>query len=289
MKEKNKFLTFLRRRFVRIFPVYWLIISLFLAAQLLFPSFYRTHFPVDIKNLLSTYLLFPGHIMVNGVSWTLSYELFFYIVFSLAYIIPDKKKAFVIGAVFSLIIIFLPFLGYNYQNENIWLSLITNPMNIEFFLGVLCVVLVQHFPKKLSIPFIITGTVLFVAGSIITDFGYHLTANGFNRVILFGIPSFFIILGIVKYELTTAITIPKVFLNLGDASYSLYLLHLPLIAASCKVMILLHITHPVLINISLLALIIIISYGSILFYKRFEKPVIASLNNLRKIKAVNEI
>ena len=33
--------------------------------------------------VLSTYLLFPYHPMINGVSWSLSYEIYFYLLFAL--------------------------------------------------------------------------------------------------------------------------------------------------------------------------------------------------------------
>ena len=48
---------FLKKRAIRIFPIYWIIISFFLALQLIFPSFYRTHFQLNFANILSTYFL----------------------------------------------------------------------------------------------------------------------------------------------------------------------------------------------------------------------------------------
>ena len=75
---------FLYKRAVRIFPVYWMIITLFLFAQVIFPAYYRTHYNFEIGNIISTYFLFPGHAMVNGVSWSMSYELFFYLLFGIS-------------------------------------------------------------------------------------------------------------------------------------------------------------------------------------------------------------
>ena len=84
-------LIFLKRRFIRIFPIYWIIITVFLVLNLTLSTFYKTHFDTGIGNLLKTYLLLPNHTMFNGVSWSLTNELFFYLLFTLALLIPKKK------------------------------------------------------------------------------------------------------------------------------------------------------------------------------------------------------
>lgn len=289
LSNANNLPAFLNRRFIRIFPTYWIIISLLLLAQILLPSFYRTHYPFDFKNILSTYLLLPGHIMVNGVSWTLTNELFFYLLFCIAYIIPSKKWALYFAIAYSGILILLPLLGYNYKSENTWTGLITFPMNVEFFMGVVAAILIPRLGGKTSIPFIIFGSVAFLLSAIITNLDYQVIPNGFNRVVLFGIPSFFIITGLVKYELNKKIYIPKPFLDLGNASYSLYLLHLPLIAATCKIIVICKINNYFLLQLLLLITICIICYASIVFYKLIEKPVIAKLHSIRRINVAGEI
>ena len=283
------FPTFSRRRIVRIYPTYWIIISLFLLLQVILPAFYRSHFNFDIKNILTTYLLLPDHVMVNGVSWTLSYEIFFYVLFSLSFFIPGKKWGFYIAMAYVAVIILLSASGNNFENSNSWLNLITYPMNVEFFMGVTAAVLIPRLGKNIGVPFICIGSVLFLVSAIISDLGYVLVPNTFNRVILFGVPSFLIITGVVKYELNKKIKVPGILLSLGEASYSLYLLHLPLIVAAVKIISKANITGNISIHFLLLLIICIICYGSILFYKFVEKPIISKLNSLRRIKVANEI
>lgn len=285
----DKLPSFVKRRFVRIFPTYWIIISLFLLLQIMLPSFYKTHFSLDIKNILSTYLLFPGHIMVNGVSWTLSYELFFYLLFCVAFLIPNKKLSFGLAAISTVIIIMLPVFGYDYKNENYWVNLITFPMNIEFFMGILAVVIIPHISVKTSLAFISVGCITFLMSIGLYNLNYYFTADNFNRVIFFGIPSFFIITGIVKYELSNKIKVAKVFMLLGEASYSLYLLHLPLVIAAIRILSKFNIKNNILIHVLLILVVGIICYTSIAFYKFVEKPIIMKLNSLRRIKVANEI
>ncbi|MGI8582240.1 MAG: acyltransferase family protein [Chitinophagaceae bacterium] len=287
--KANHFSSFIRRRFVRIYPTYWIIISFFLLIQILLPAFYRTHFSFDPKNILSTYLLFPGHIMVNGVSWTLSYEIFFYLLFSLSFFLLKKTGSFYIAILYAVIIILLPVSGYNFETGNSWLSFITYPMNVEFFMGVLAAVLIPKISNKIAIPLIITGSITFLISAICYNLNYYLVTNTFNRVLLFGIPAFLLITGLVKYELANKIKVFAICLMLGEASYSLYLIHLPIVVASFKILSKLHIKNNILVHGTLILIVCIICYTSILFYKFVEKPIIARLNSLRRIKVANEI
>ncbi len=285
----DKLPSFIKRRCVRIYPTYWIIISLFLLSQILLPAFYRTHFSFSLTNIFSTYLLFPGHGMVNGVSWTLSYELFFYLLFCFAFIIKNKKNSFGLAISYAAAVILLPLGGYNYNNESPWLSLITSPMNVEFLMGVTVVVLLPCISKKISIPFICLGSIIFLLDGILTNMHYTLFPNSFNRVVFFGVPSFFIITGLVKYELSHSVKPYKIFLLLGESSYSLYLIHLPLIVASFKVIAKLNMQDKTLLHNIPILIIGIICLISIKFYKFVEKPIIIRLNSLRGIKVTNEI
>ena len=289
LEYPKKLLSFLRRRAIRIYPTYWIIISLLLLSQVMLPHFFKTHYNFNLKNIAVTYLLFPAHTMVNGVSWTLSYELFFYFLFCFAFIIPNKKVACSLGLLYSFVIICLPIAGYDYPSESSWANLITFPMNVEFFMGVTVAVIITFFPKKLGLPFIIAGTFLFIIGAIISNINYQLVPNNFNRVILFGIPSFFIISGAVKYELTTKLQMPKLLLTIGEASYSLYLLHLPLIVASFRLIQKLNIRNYLILHIFIFLILSFILFSAIIFYKRVEKPLINRLNSIRRIKVANEI
>ena len=275
--NRSEMLPFLRRRFIRIYPTYWIITSLFLGLQILLPMFYNTHYPFNALNLLSTYMLFPGHIMVNGVSWTLSYEVFFYLLFSLIFLFSNKKIIFFLFLLYAISVVSSS-IFMDIPEDNIWLSLVLFPMNVEFFMGVLAALLVNKMPKAASIPLIVLGIIYFTISVLITDLNTLLDLNVRDRILQFGIPSFLVILGTVKYELTHKVQVPKIFLLLGEASYSLYLLHLPIIAACTKIILKFNITNGLLIQISLVLLIIAICCGAIIFYKLIEKPVMKKLN-----------
>ena len=287
--RSSSFISFTRRRAVRIYPTYWIIISAFLFLQLLLPSFYKTHFHFDMGNILSTYLLFPGHVMINGVSWTLSYEIFFYLLFAISFFIRNKKLSLYLAILYAALLIVLHITGFNSENENSWINLITFPMNVEFIMGVIAAILIPKLSLKWAAPLVICGGMIFLISAVFYNLGYYLVGNTFNRVILFGIPSFLVIMGIVKYELTHTIKLNKVFLLLGEASYSLYLIHLPLLVASFRIISKVNITNGVLAHCIIILIVGIVCYASILFYKFVEKPIITRLNSLRRIKVANEI
>ncbi len=284
ISQVSNLLPFIRKRIVRIFPTYWITITLFLAIQAALPSFYKTHFNFHFSNLLSTYLLFPGHFMVNGVSWTLTYELFFYFLFSFAFIIPNKKLAFYLGIIYSILIILVPLSGYTAYNKNVWISLLYFPMNVEFFMGVSIALFISKISARLSVPLIIIGSLLFLAAGIASNNGYQFLPNVFNRVLFFGIPAFLIITGIVKLELSKKIAVHNILLTLGGASYSLYLIHLPLVAAFVRIIAKFNVHNNIVIHILLLIMVVAICCVSILFYKAIEQPVINRLNTLAKNK-----
>lgn len=280
--EPTKVVTFLKRRFIRIFPIYWIVISLFLAAQLVFPLFYRSHFELSSANFLATYLLLPGHVMINGVSWTLTNELFFYLLFTLAILIPVKKYSLYLLLAYFVLLLVYALTGLDLAGGNGYIELLVSPMNIEFFLGVFIVLIIDKISKKWVWPLLLTGILLFLTGAYFSNHEIGMISNGvnplLNRVVLFGFPSFLVILAIVKIELNKPIPVKKIFLHLGDASYSIYLIHLPLAAAFYKILRKLHIYNaPLLILLNCL-LFATICFIGIIMYQKIEKPLIKKLN-----------
>jgi len=270
---------FVKKRIIRIFPIYWIIVSFFLLLQLLLPSFYRTHFQLNPANIVSTYLLLPNHKMINGVSWSLTNELFFYALFTLAILIPQKKYSLLLLLLYFIILLLLPLTSIAVTNRNDLAGLVFFPMNIEFLLGIAVALLVDRFPNRWIDMFLITGISLFILFAIFNNSGLTLVNNGYNRVLIYGFPAFLIILALVKYELNNTIKVNKLFLLLGDASYSIYLFHLPIVAAFFKIMVKLSVTnYSLLIFLSCILLFVICVIG-VVIYRKIERPLIKWLNS----------
>ena len=71
-----------------------------------------------------------------------------------------------------------------------------------------------------------------------------------------------------------------ILLLLGEASYSIYLIHLPVVAAATVVLAKLGISNVLILHFSLLIIIVIICVVGILFFKWVERPIIDKLNSM---------
>lgn len=274
----KKFLSFLKRRFIRIFPIYWIIITGFLIIQLLLPSFYKTPFTLTLSNFLHTYLLLPDHEMINGVSWTLSYELFFYLLFSLAFIIKHKTVLWALALLYIGSIIAAEFIFPLNPHANAWMRMLFYPMNIEFFMGILAAKLISKLEAKYAWPLILAGCSFFIVFGVLSNQGFTFLNSVFNRVIMFGIPAFLIITGVVVLEVKKHIKPHNIFMSLGSASYSLYLIHLPLLVAALKILHRFSFVNNIFLQVAIIGLILIICAFSILFFNRVEAPLIKRLS-----------
>nr|QQZ51582.1 acyltransferase [Phenylobacterium glaciei] len=87
---------FLRRRLVRVVPLYWLFTGLMIASILASPGAVN-HADLSAGRVLGSYLFFPwpragGDIYpILGLGWTLNYEIEFYLAFTLALCLPLRR------------------------------------------------------------------------------------------------------------------------------------------------------------------------------------------------------
>lgn len=83
-------LEFFGSRLLRIYPIYLLTLIPFLLVFLLFPKIVNTHSeaPSILKSI--TLLPFLNGGSLNMVAWTLSYEFYFYLIFSIALFFRKK-------------------------------------------------------------------------------------------------------------------------------------------------------------------------------------------------------
>jgi exopolysaccharide production protein ExoZ len=84
----HDFLRFMARRVERIYPAFIAVFVLYVALSLVFPN--ESKIPADLSNgllyLLANFLLLPGIVSIEPmitVAWSLSYEMFFYLVMPL--------------------------------------------------------------------------------------------------------------------------------------------------------------------------------------------------------------
>jgi len=278
--QRGGLVKFLRRRVYRIYPLWWIALTVWILIRLALPD--RLHnADVTPYSVICSYLLIPhyhrvflGHIwpiLVPG--WTLQLEVFFYLVFSLSLLIP--RRAARLAAVIAALCI-LAALGTGHGPEGALLRAYTSPLLLEFVAGIglaALLPLLQRVPAGLGSTAIALGI-----GLIILNYGL-IVESGIGRVLILGIPATMIVGGALVLEPLLARWPNPLLLLFGDASYSLYLTHSVAIAAAAVIWEKLHLpsgsgiaTTP-FIPLALLVCLVC----SVLVYRWVEKPLLGWL------------
>ena len=130
-------LLFAKRRLIRIIPLYWLSTTLKIAAILAVPSLVL-HTNLSFYQVATSYLFFPARNAEGDlhplliVGWTLNYEMFFYMVFTLALLLRWDIYWF-IGTALGI----CAFGSLLPNIESDALRFYFNPIVLEFFGGML--------------------------------------------------------------------------------------------------------------------------------------------------------
>lgn len=178
----------------------------------------------EISQLTSLTLIPYGNPALS-VAWTLSFELCFYLLFSFSFFSKRTWNCFV----------FLWFLGiiiFNYYAfssllflKNSLFRIVISPYNFEFILGFVFALLVV---QKIRLPIIPVFSVLLLA---LMSFFYciftHLKLFAFDVNLLFAIVAFlsiFIVTSVRNFKINKE----SVLMLVGNATYSIYIIHNPL-------------------------------------------------------------
>jgi len=169
---------------------------------------------------LKTFLLLPGHLPILDVSWSLSYELYFYVLFAaMVFIINNKLQpwAFLLLLVASTVITILNVTPLTikgtalhfFAGQNLW----------EFLLGVLC----AHLFARVSMAKNIAagGAIVMVSLFITLSIKYAQPIS----FLVYGALSFMVVVFFTQFEKTAPFnpSAAKLMQSAGDASYAIYL------------------------------------------------------------------
>jgi exopolysaccharide production protein ExoZ len=207
---------FISRRAIRIYPIYWVYASIYIIARYLL----GTPYSLSPWQFVGAYLLLPNEAAnIIGPGWTLSFEVYFYICFSIA-------MSFGLRAGMKLLFVF--FLASTLAgvllrpSSDAALHVFTNSLLLEFLAGMFIGYLViskRRVIRSASMTMIVVGLVLFLVGIVV---GYQRLPSA----LMWGIPSALIVGGAVFQEVSgRAPSLVRRLAWLGDSSYSLYLLH----------------------------------------------------------------
>ena len=284
LNNPSKLKEYLKKRFIRVYPIYWIIttilfISSWLIVEILDKNIFSIGYPNTLIAYIQTYLLLPLHFAINPVTWTLSYELFFYLCFAILII---SKRLWIIPALILAVSFYNIFINIPeiVEVKLNYFNFIFSGYNFEFMFGFL----IYPLHEKIKLSNIISVILLIISISIIALFGYDIgDYDSYKRVLTFGLPSGLILLSLLNLENNNAISFPKITLTLGDASYALYLIHFPMMLLMNKIPQILGYNFSAIQEVWYSYFIIIsMVISSIYVHKWIEMPVAKKLNSLLK-------
>jgi exopolysaccharide production protein ExoZ len=274
---------FLRRRLIRIFPIYWffcfLIALRLLGNQTLFKQNY----------LLSIFLLPFGRQPAPSLlsfSWTLVFEIFFYLALSVTLLFLSAQRAVVASIVFFCSAVLI---GEVVGIRRPFWVIACNPMLLEFVFGALLAIAHQRLGRRRG--FGITLLLLGAVGALyLRAFPDQGGANGMQmvlagiqvirRVTTWGLSAAMIVGGIIFWSPAIKTKLGRIVVILGNASYSIYLASALLIEFTMRLILKIHgegkLSFPEHVFYQTL-IVFAVLVGGWLCYQFIEWPMIRSL------------
>jgi exopolysaccharide production protein ExoZ len=284
-KNSDKFLL---RRLIRIVPFYWAATIGVFAIVLVFPTLLRST-RADFLQLLCSLLFIPRETDYAGLfptlilGWSLNYEMYFYVLFSISLLAFKRHAPLVCVALIALVFFLISASG----TTNPSVLFYARPLVFEFVFGIFAFYLLLYFEgqsqrfQRLAIVKYMLLAVFLAALLVIFLFEYA-GGLGLPRAIGAGIPAFFIVTCAILLERVYGVSVSnRLLFQLGESSYILYLIHPYIIFGVLRALIRLdHEPSAFESSIIVVSLIAVSSAIAIAIHLFFERPV---MNYLRRV------
>lgn len=266
--------SFLLHRAIRIAPLYWLMTFALFGCATLKPNLFPLDRPTPshlFQSMLFIPHVFNGRAMpVLSQGWTLVYEAFFYLVFAVSLLVPIAQRMWAIVGVLVMLVVG----GMIVSPDAIAARTYTSPLLLEFAAGIWLAAAYRHSglrPRSIALIVLVVamfGTVVALAGS----------QSEALRLLLGGTLATFIVAFAVRLEQVRGIVRSRVLVELGNASYSIYLAHY-LIAVLVSVVVQKTGMNPRGPAPYFLSVFITI-LGGVLIYQFIERPLLAAMRHV---------
>jgi peptidoglycan/LPS O-acetylase OafA/YrhL len=205
---------FARDRLLRIVPLYWIVTTVKVATVAAVPAL-AARTSLDPLYVAGSYALLPlydGSVLIPPVlpvGWTLTYEMFFYILVTAALIlrkplVPICAPVLIAVAAFTVIMRTNGF---------------ANTIVLEFLFGI---AIGRSIPRLQSVPPVISLTVCSAAMLLLVSVP---VGGALLRPLTWGVPAAVIVATVVAAEMSLRRAVPRWLLAAGNASYATYLTH----------------------------------------------------------------
>ena len=273
---------FLRRRFIRVVPMYWMATLVAAGLALAAPNLFKTTV-YDGGQLVQSLLFIPfynpashGLHPLYKLGWTLNYEMFFYVCFALLAFLSVGARVIWLTLGFASLFV----LGLILHPQAAIPQFYTSFMPLAFCAGAwLGLATLRGTPGRISglaaIGIALVGLAALLEGFVWDN---NLLEDG---VAFIGFVVFAAALVLLAVRLEPHLPRLALLERLGDASYSIYLSHIYVVAILSGVAF--KLLDPANLLADLLIAALTIAGGAAvgwLLYRRFEKPLLAVVSGL---------
>jgi peptidoglycan/LPS O-acetylase OafA/YrhL len=190
---------------------------------------------LDTRQLFRYWLLVPT-VQINPIlpqAWTLCFEVGFYLSFAVFLLLPRRAFLPLLGTWSAAVVAAACIPALTVLPGSQVLNWLLHPRVMEFLLGCFAALALRRGWTGRGRTLLAAGIVGFAGGGLVFFLNPAAANPEACRVLLFGVPSALIVYGAVAVERVRGWTLPRWLLTVGDASYSIYLAHLPLFSWTC--------------------------------------------------------
>ena len=290
--QKGASLDFIKRRIIRIVPLYWLVTTIAVIGIIISPTMLNV--PVlDPFYIVGSYIFWPVA-RVNGLvrpianlGWTLNIEMMFYAVFTLA-LYFSRVRGLILAVSLLAGISMLQVIGLFGKTgalQSIPLNFWADPIILNFIMGMVIAVLFRRGFKLNLIEASLLIAISIVGILLVGNFSGFLNAlpedHIINRITAMIPMLCLVIAATMGPQLDASKAIWRAGLLVGDASYSLYLIHPFILRPAAKIWAKLIGTHLPVWSFTIIGIFAALSAGLVL-YALVERPLTNYFGRHRK-------
>jgi peptidoglycan/LPS O-acetylase OafA/YrhL len=274
----------LGQRLARVYPVFWIYSGLLVIGYLVVPGWMPGWWQNYRGSLSAAFLLLPQKHATSllGVEWTLIHEVYFYWVLAAICLAGAKHYHRLLGA-WALCVFGWHLLRGLVPLNNPFVDLAFNRYTITFLLGCLAGWTYEKRPGAIGPRVFLCGVGLLAVASLLYCSGVMGTPYGWPRVLLYSVPCALIVSGAAVAEERLARWVPNWLCLLGDASYSIYLTHVPVCLIVCRLWPLTRAQGYLAHGLAILSMALAALAFGLLGYRLVEAPLM-TLTHRRKVR-----
>ena len=227
---RRTILEFLKRRLLRIYPIYWFFALLLLPIYLIAPQLVNAS-EGNRVDLMRSFLLLPhDNLPLLAVAWSLIFEIWFYLVFA-AFLTMRRKHLPALLALWCAILLALGWLAPDISSPT--LKVMTSPYAYEFIAGCAGYFFYRRASPRWAKSAIFTG----VMGMLICLGTWPNIAEtaSIQRAVWLGLTASAVLAGIAALERNGKFRLLARLKWTGDISYVVYLSHILVLSAGGRI------------------------------------------------------